>query len=84
MVFLNIFLLPKISANRPKGARKTAADNKKDVATQLNITAFAENSSPIAGKAILVADPINGVTNAAKDVTIRVAVSRDLPCDKLI
>lgn len=75
---LNIFFRPTISANRPKGAKKTAADNKNEVATQLKITASAENSFPIEGNAIFVADPIKGVTKEAKDVTTNVALSNDL------
>lgn len=72
---LKIFLRPTISASLPKGAKKTAADKRNAVATQLSVIAFAENSFPIDGNAILVADPINGVINEANDVTIRVALS---------
>lgn len=81
---LKIFLRPQMSASLPKGTRKTAADSKKDVATQLKVTAFAENSLPIAGNAIFVAEPINGVTKAAKEVTIKVALSKDLVLNTFI
>ena len=74
---LKIFFRPTISANLPKGAKKTAADKRNEVATQLNITVLAENSFPIDGNAILVAEPIKGVTKEAKDVTTSVALSRD-------
>lgn len=75
---LKILFLPTISANLPNGAKKTAADKRNEVATQLSITALAENSFPIDGNAILVAEPIKGVTKAAKDVTTRVGISRKL------
>ena len=65
-----------MSAMRPKGVKKTAADNKKEVATQLKVTASAENSFPIDGSAILVAEPINGVAKEAKEATIKVARSK--------
>jgi hypothetical protein len=75
---LKIFLRPTMSANLPTGARNTAADKRIEVATQLKATALAENCFPIAGNAIFMAEPMNGVRKEAKEVTIKVTLSKDL------
>jgi hypothetical protein len=66
----NIFFLPMISANLPKGTRNIADDNRNDIMTQFIDIAFSENSLLIFGKAMLTAVPIKGVK---KDVTIVMA-----------
>jgi hypothetical protein len=43
-----------------------AAASKKDVATQLSITASIANSSPIVGSATLMDEPIKGVRKEAE------------------
>ena len=53
--------LPQISASFPKGTRNTAEESRKDMETQLMATAPRENSLLIAGSAMLIAAPRNGL-----------------------
>lgn len=48
---------------RPNGTANIADANKNDVGIQLNKIASVENSLPIAGRAILMAELIKGVIN---------------------
>jgi len=63
------FFLPIMSASRPKGRRKIADESIKLLITQPRLMAFALRSFPIAGRARLTAEPINGVRKAAKVAT---------------
>jgi|ERR1035437_1084228 hypothetical protein len=67
----NIFFRPTISASLPKGTRKIADDSRNDIMIQFMDTAFSENSFAIVGKAILTAEPMNGVKNDVTMVTTR-------------
>jgi hypothetical protein len=53
------------------GMRVMAAARIKDEATQLKLRAFMDNSSAIAGRATLMADPIKGVRKELSVVTRR-------------
>jgi hypothetical protein len=66
-----IFLLPIMSASRPKGRRNIAEDKIKLLITHPRLIAFALRSLPIDGRARLTADPRKGVRNAAKVATRR-------------
>ena len=59
----NILFLPLISASLPRGTRNTADESMKAMETQLIPTAPSENSSLMAGKAILIAAPRKGLIN---------------------
>jgi hypothetical protein len=69
---VNIFFLPTMSAILPNGTRKAAATNKKEVATQLKVSAFIPNSIPMVGNAILMDAAIKGIRNADSIVIIKV------------
>jgi hypothetical protein len=67
----NIFFLPIMSANRPKGKRNIAEDKIKLLITHPSSMAFAFRSLPMDGSARLTAEPRKGVRNAAKVATMR-------------
>ena len=73
-----IFFLPRISAARPNGIKKTAAVKIYEVAIQLKIMALQLNSAPMEGSATLIEDPIKGVRNEATDATSKAAFFCDL------
>ncbi len=52
-----------MSAILPNGTRKTAADSRYEVATQLSRNALIEYSLDIEGRATLTDDAVNGVKN---------------------
>ena len=58
---INIFLRPYISAILPIGSKKTAEASRYELTTQLREMASIENSALMAGKAILIDDPMKGV-----------------------
>jgi hypothetical protein len=58
---INIFLRPYISAILPIGSKKTAEASRQELTTQLKEMASIENSALMAGRAILIDDPMNGV-----------------------
>ena len=62
-----------MSAIFPIGTRKTADARRYAVAIQEREIASMENSDPIIGRAILTADPSNGVRNPA-----RIAIRRTM------
>lgn len=66
-----IFFIPWISASLPKGTRKTAVASKNEVAIHPNMMADAENSLPMEGRAMLMAELLKGVKKAHTEVTIR-------------
>ena len=55
----------------------------KDVATQLKITASAENSAWMAGRATLTAEIINGCIKEVNVATIRADFSNEASLDKV-
>jgi len=57
---MNIFFLPMISANRPKGTNKTAVARRYAVITQLREMMVISNSFPIAGRQRSIERPIKG------------------------
>jgi hypothetical protein len=67
-----------MSATLPKGTKNTAMASRKDVATQLKVTASAENSAWIAGRATLTEDIINGPIKEVNVATKRADFSKDL------
>jgi len=68
---VKIFFLPQMSATRPMGSRKSAEEMRYEVATQLIIMASRENDSAMEGRAIMTADPMNGVRNEERDAMNR-------------
>ena len=69
--------LPVISAARPAGIRKTAADNKYEVAIQPTKMASALKAAPIDGSATLMEDPMKGVRNEAMEAENNTAFFSD-------
>jgi hypothetical protein len=59
--YKNIFVLPKVSPNFPKGTRKITDASKYDIETQLKPMADIEKSVPIFFRATLTAAPIKGL-----------------------
>ena len=57
--------------NKPNGTRNIAAVNKNEVGTQLNTTAFMENSFPITGSAMFTDEPTKGKRKEANVATNR-------------
>ena len=62
----------------PNGTANIAAANKNDVGTQLKSIALVANSFPIAGRAILTAELMNGVKKLAKVATNNAAILIEL------
>jgi len=65
----NTRLRPVISAIRPKGMRKTEEERRYEAGTHPSNTALMENSFPIAGRAILMEELMNGVRKEARLAT---------------
>jgi hypothetical protein len=63
------FFRPYRSDNLPKGSRNIAAASRYALETQPSCMVFIERSTPIAGSAILMAEPIKGVRNELSVVT---------------
>lgn len=83
---LNTFFIPKMSDILPNGTVNMAAVSRNDVGTQLNKMASAENSSPIAGSAMLTAELMKGVRKFANVETSSAAIRIELsvrPCSML-
>ena len=69
--YVKTFLLPYMSAIRPKGMRKAAEVNGYTVTIQPSKTALIENSLPMVGRAMFIEDPIKAVRNADMVLTNR-------------
>ena len=66
-----IFLRPMMSAYRPNGTMKTAAEMIYAEVIQPSVTASAWNCEAIAGRATVMDDPVNGTRNEESDATRR-------------
>jgi hypothetical protein len=75
---VKIFFLPIISASLPNGSRNIAEERIKLLAIHPRPIALAFRSLPIAGSARLMAEPRNGVRNAANVETSRTDLFRVL------
>ena len=62
----------------PNGTANIAAASKNEVGTQLKSMALVANSVPIAGRAILTAELMNGVKKLAKVTTSNAAILIEL------
>ena len=69
-----IFFRPFISASFPRGTRKTAEVRRKAMATQLMPMASMENSSLMAGRAILMAAPRKGLMKEVMIIRKRISL----------
>ncbi len=69
----NIFFRPLISASFPRGTRKIAEERRKAMATQLMPTAPMENSSLMAGRAMLMAAPRKGLMKEVMIIRKRIS-----------
>ena len=78
---LKTFLRPYMSATLPKGTKNTAMASRKAVATQLKITASAENSVWMAGRATLTEEIVNGPIKDVRVATNRADFSCELSAD---
>jgi hypothetical protein len=70
---VKILFFPQMSAIRPKGTRNVAAERRKERAIQPNWATFRANSFPIAGRAMLMEEPMKGVRKEPKVVRIRMS-----------
>jgi hypothetical protein len=75
----NICFLPLISASFPRGTRNTADVSKKAMETQLIPMAPMEKSSPMAGRATLIAAPRKGLIKEVIMIAKRINLLEALP-----